>query len=150
MSAALIFAALKKLELFGYGKSSATYGYHHYVELGQRNQDSVHCVLFLNAASVYKAHEFESKWEDLINFMEKKNCVFEKSLDCDTMLGDVKMCDNWGVDIENLRVGLLKEVQLLLLPVDIGYDAAMSTLSRLLHENGENQLLDGGFNMTMV
>jgi hypothetical protein len=116
MSAALIFAALKKLELFGcYGKSSATYGYHHYVELGQRNQDSVRCTLFLHTGSIHKSHEFQTKWEDLFAFLDNSNAIFEHSLQCDNILGEVKMSENWPIDIENLRVGLLKSTRQILM-----------------------------------
>jgi hypothetical protein len=106
MSGTLIFAALQKLESFGYGKNGS--GYNHYVKLKQINEEFVHCTLFLHTGTIHKSHEFQTKWEDLFAFLDNSNAIFEHSLQCDTILGEVKMSENWPVDIENLRVGLLK------------------------------------------
>jgi hypothetical protein len=92
-------------------KNETNYGYTHYVELEHLDEEWIRCTLFLHTGSIHKAHEFETNWENLFEFLDNSNTIFEHSLQCDTMLGEVKMSENWPVDIENLRVGLLKNTQ---------------------------------------
>jgi hypothetical protein len=141
----ILCSAVKKVKDIGYGKDEATYGYHHFVEFEQVDQDMVHCTLFLHTGSIYKSHEFIVKVEDVIGFAKNTNTVFEKNLEnSDAMLGDVKMQDNWPVDMDNLRVGLLKEL-LNIVTLDENTKELTTELRQLIfyYENAGNSGLEG-------
>jgi hypothetical protein len=141
----ILCAAVKKVKDIGYGKDEATYGYHHFVEFEQLDQDMVHCTLFLHTGSIHKSHEFVVKVEDVIGFAKNSSVVFEKDLEnSDAMLGDVKMKDNWPVDVDNLRVGLLKAV-LNIVKFDTTTKELTAELTQLIfyYENKGNSGLEG-------
>ncbi len=148
MSAERIKDVLKDVEGFGYGKNQANFGYHHFIEMEESSEQSVQCVVFLHIGSIHRSHEFDVHWNDLFDFLDDKNTIFANYLiDCDTMLGDVKMQENWPIDIENLRVGLLKEVQNLITKRILEYENVLLELSEYVEhaENRESRLENHGF-----
>ncbi len=105
----LLTAALTEMKSFGYGKDQAGFWYHHFVEL-EHHGDAIKCTLFLHTGNNHKSHEFETTLDELLEFMLKKG-EFHTKLVSEAMLGEIKMCENWPVDVESLRVGLMKNVR---------------------------------------
>jgi hypothetical protein len=103
---ALLSAAVNLVEGFGYDNDQAMFGYHYEAHL-QRDEHGVKCILSTGSI-FYPPHEFNTSADELVEFLNDTGNRFENKLASDTMLGETKMCENWPVNVKNLRAGLMK------------------------------------------
>jgi hypothetical protein len=100
MLATIIKDEIKKVKAFGYEKE--TFGYHHWVNLKESNDQSVQCVLFSYSENGSKSREFSANWEDLVAFLYSTNTIFENYLKTNA--------EKWTIDIEKIRYDFIQKI----------------------------------------